>query len=470
MNDSVMDLFKDVFSTSLVSIGEIALGDFRLDSSYFINESNIKIGEQIKFAPLSKMATVFFPGIFKRILVENAKYGIGFLTTSEMMMVEPNADKFLSIELTQNLEIYRVEENSLLVSRSGSVGNTIYVYDDLVKYAITEDALRVIPFDKENLGLLYFYFTSVYGKSLITGQQSGAVIDHIYEENLLNLSIPIFDYDTKKYFYDTFTKVKSNREESNRLLGKARSLVLKYNNLPPLENAELETLDPDRETDLRLVSTEEFTADYRFDAHFYNPIADIVVRNIENSGSHFVNLSNNLKRIFYLNRFKRTFVNSNNGLPYLAGKDIIKIRPNDVSYLSKSETTNLDDYKLERGWILLTCSGTIGRTCFIWKNFEDWVGTHDLIRIVSNDSFDSGYLYAFLSSEYGYHQILKYKHGAVIDHITPEQIENILVPIPGGSNMEEIGDIVRKAYNLRAEAIRMEDEAQKILTKELTGK
>ena len=72
MNDSVMDLFKDVFSTSLVPIDEIALGDFRLDSSYFINESNIKIGEQIKFASLSKMAAVFFPGIFKRVLVKNA--------------------------------------------------------------------------------------------------------------------------------------------------------------------------------------------------------------------------------------------------------------------------------------------------------------------------------------------------------------------------------------------------------------
>jgi len=75
-----------------------------------------------------------------------------------------------------------------------------------------------------------------------------------------------------------------------------------------------------------------------------------------------------------------------------------------------------------------------------------------------------------LSSEYGYHQILRYKHGAVIDHITPEQIEKILIPISEDYQVKEIGDLVRQAYDLRAEAIRLEDEAQEILTQALTGK
>jgi type I restriction enzyme S subunit len=118
----------------------------------------------------------------------------------------------------------------------------------------------------------------------------------------------------------------------------------------------------------------------------------------------------------------------------------------------------------------MTCSGTLARTCFIWRNYEDWVGTHDLIRIVYADNFDPGYLFAFLSSPYGYYQAIRYKHGAVIDHITPDQIAEIVVPVPETLQMKEIGDLVRKAYDLRAEAIQIEDEAQKILTEALTGK
>ncbi len=469
MNNSILDLFNNLLSTSLVTNDKIVFGDFRLDSSYYINESSIKINENIKFTTLSELATVFFPGIFKRILVENSKYGIGFLTTSEMMMIEPIAQKFLSIEFTQNLDIYRVEENTLLVSRSGSVGNTIYVYDDLKKYAITEDALRVKPFNKEYVGLLYFYFTSNYGKSLITGQQSGAVIDHIYEENLLTLPIPIFDTKKNKYFYDTFLKVKHNREEANRITRKARSLVLEYNNLPPLDEAQLETLDPDKETDLRLVSTEEFTDDFRLDAHFYNPMADLAVRNIKDYAGNYKPLYEISDCSFRGGRSSRNYVDKEHGVPFLSGKNIIQIRP-DLKYISKTETNNLDEKLIYRNWILITRSGTLGRTVFIWKNYEEYAASEHLIRVIPFEKeIDAAYLYAFLSSDYGYHQLLRYKHGAVIDEITEEQISKSIIPIPSEEQQKEIGDLVRQAYNLRAEAIRLEDEAQEILTKALTG-
>ena len=63
---------------------------------------------------------------------------------------------------------------------------------------------------------------------------------------------------------------------------------------------------------------------------------------------------------------------------------------------------------------------------------------------------------------------MRYKHGAVIDHLTPEQVEEIFFPILPDKQQKEIGDLVRKAYDLRAEAIRLEDEAQEILTQALT--
>jgi restriction endonuclease S subunit len=77
-------------------------------------------------------------------------------------------------------------------------------------------------------------------------------------------------------------------------------------------------------------------------------------------------------------------------------------------------------------------------------------------------------MYAFVSSQYGYEQILRYRHGSVIDEVTDKQIECILIPRPSRREQTAIGDKVREAYEKRAEAIRLEDEAQAILMKELT--
>ena len=52
--------------------------------------------------------------------------------------------------------------------------------------------------------------------------------------------------------------------------------------------------------------------------------------------------------------------------------------------------------------------------------------------------------------------------------ITDTQVEKVLVPIPSHKDQVAIGDMVREAYEKRAEAIRLEDEAQAILMNELT--
>ncbi len=86
---------------------------------------------------------------------------------------------------------------------------------------------------------------------------------------------------------------------------------------------------------------------------------------------------------------------------------------------------------MKQGWTLITCSGTIGRTCFVWKNYEDYAASQHILRVIPDQSeIDPGYLYAFLSTEYGYEQILRYRHGSVIDEVTDKQIEQVLIPLP----------------------------------------
>lgn len=442
--------------------------DFRFNAEYYEEDNTIKLSNEIEFFPLSDIASVVFPGIFKRYLVDDIKNGIKFLTTSDIMMLEPETDKILSEHLTSNLPIYRVQNHTLLVSRSGTIGNTIYVDDRLKGFAITEDALRVKPFHERNIGFLYFYFISEYGNGTITGKKSGAVIDHIYEEDLLKLQIPRLGDQLNEKFFEIYLRVKSNREKADKIIKEARLLVLQYNNLPPLSDIESEILDKDCEVEIRMTGLDEFTHDYRLDAHFYNPMAKLIVENINKNSPKNDYLFNIADCSFRGSRSTRNYVDKANGVAFLSGKNIIQIRP-DFKYISKSETANLDDMLLSEGQILISRSGTLGRTVLIYKNYEGCAASEHLIRVKPDAKIiDSGYLYAFLSSEYGFHQLLRYKHGAVIDEITEDQISQSVIPILSNKQQKEIGDFVRKSYELRAEAIQLEDEAQKLLTQALT--
>jgi type I restriction enzyme, S subunit len=447
---------------------DVGIGEMRLNAGYYEVRNSIEVRKEVEFFPLEKIATVVFPGIFKRSLVENEKYGIKFLTTSDMMMLEPDTEKFLSFQLTSNLEIYRVSENTLLVSRSGSIGNVVYVDERIKNFAITEDALRVTPFQITDMGLLYFYFTSEYGNDLITGKKSGAVIDHIYEEDLLKLKIPKLDREVCSSLNEAFQRVKEKREEAHKLIIKSRLLVMKCNNLPSIAEVKMDTIDPNKQTEIRKTSLLEFTNDFRLDAHFYNPKANLVVKNIKAFSQRFESLFDLADCSYKGSRSSRNYVDKEHGVPFLSGKNIIQIRP-DLKYISSSETSNLTDMIVEKNQILISRSGTLGRTMFVWNNYENFAASEHLIRVVPNSQLvDEGYLYAFLSSDYGYHQLLRYKHGAVIDEITEDQISQSVIPLPSDNQQKEIGDLVRKAYELRAEAIRLEDEAQKLLIQALT--
>lgn len=462
-SDTFFNLFDNVQVGFMVDSLKTIEGDMRLDSSHFVDDSNIVLNKNIQFSPLGDFIDdVEEPKLFTRIYCDK-KFGVPYISSSEMSEIEPPVNsRFISKTLTSNINQYIIKRGQILVSAAGTVGSIVLATMELDGVAGTSDILRINVDAETNLGFVFTYLTSSFGANELSNLAYGAIIKRIRGFQLANLKTPILDNGSKLKMNELVLTALDHRDYANKLIKQARSLVLIYNNLPELSVEQNRIL-------VRETNSNEFTDDLRLDSHFYNPLAEEVVKNIQNNTNDFRKLKEHIsEKVFYLNRFTRTFVEEGFGFPYLAGKDIIKIRPTDIAYLSYTETSGLDEYKLKSGWILMTCSGTLGRTCFIYKNYENWVGTHDLIRIVSKKDFDSGYLYAFLSSDYGYYQALRFKHGAVIDHLTPEQVEEILIPLPSVKQQIEIGDLVRQAYDLRTEAIRLEDEAQTLLTQALT--
>jgi hypothetical protein len=75
-----------------------------------------------------------------------------------------------------------------------------------------------------------------------------------------------------------------------------------------------------------------------------------------------------------------------------------------------------------------------------------------------------------LSSAFGYEQIVRFRYGSVIDEITDEQLKKVIVPLAEPRKQKEVGDAVRLAFEKRAEALKLEDEAQQIIMREINRK
>ena len=81
--------------------------------------------------------------------------------------------------------------------------------------------------------------------------------------------------------------------------------------------------------------------------------------------------------------------------------------------------------------ILVSCSGTIGRTALVGEYWNGWTASQHVLRIrVDDDCLNPGHLYAFLCTEYAQSQISREIHGSVVDEINEVQMGNVLLPIP----------------------------------------
>lgn len=467
IKEEIFNLFSNVQIGYLVDSNKVVSGDTRLDSSHFIEDVSYTLNSKIKFTTLSEFINdVEEPTLFTRIFCDK-EFGIPYISSSEMSEIEPHVDsRFISKNLTNNIEQYIIKRGQILVSAAGTVGSIVVATEELDGVAGTSDILRINLDETKYLGFIYTYLTSSFGANELSNFAYGAIIKRVRGFQLAQLKTPIINDSLIEKINQFIVKALENRDEANRLIKKARSLVIQYNNLPPLSTIQPETLDADGEVEIRMTGLDEFTQDYRLDAHFYNPMAKFVIDQI--SQTKYETLKDLSNEIIMGKRFKRNYVESEHGTPFLSGKNIIQIRP-EPNYLSDTEISFIDDLLVKQNWTLITCSGTLGRVCFVYKNYEDYAASQHILRVNPNENLiDSAYLNSFLSSDYGYHQLLRYRYGSVIDEIDDKNIESVLIPIPSEKQQKEIGDLVRQGYELRAEAIRLEDEAQELLTQALT--
>lgn len=206
--------------------------------------------------------------------------------------------------------------------------------------------------------------------------------------------------------------------------------------------------------------------DCRLDASFH---ADEVVaarRVVEDSDYAIASLGNLSQDIFHPPRFKRDWRDADHGTPFLGGMEIVYLRPPKEKWLSPKQVERLN-LAVKHGWVLVTCSGTIGRTVFVSRSLDGWAVSQHVIRIAPANGVYGGYLFAYLTTWMGQVLMLRSVYGGSIPEIEPDHLATIPVPLLPDDEQKEIHDQITKAYRLRDKANDLLDQADDLLHMEL---
>lgn len=170
-----------------------------------------------------------------------------------------------------------------------------------------------------------------------------------------------------------------------------------------------------------------------------------------------------VEKAFVGSRFKRIYTDNKTDIPFFLPSDIENVYPSPSKFISEKTDVNFDKLRVQKEMLLVSVSGTIGKTSLVGKKLINQIFSHDLLRVSFRGVYDLGYVYAYLNTKEGLKILQSNNYGAVIDHIEPEHLCNIPIPNAPEEIKREIHEAIVESYDLRDQSNDLIDEAQRLL-------
>ena len=136
---------------------------------------------------------VFWPPMFKRIRVEDPRYGVPFFGTSALMRADPDASYLLS-KRTSGFKDLFVDETTVLIPASGQlngiIGHAVLPHGDVIGGTVTHDAIRLHCPDKATAGYVFACLSSEYGRRQLKVRAFGSSIPHLNGATVAGVAVP----------------------------------------------------------------------------------------------------------------------------------------------------------------------------------------------------------------------------------------------------------------------------------------
>lgn len=453
---------------------------FRIDASFHLSDG-VVVRRKIAASPYKIMKVgdaanqIFYGNRAKRVYVQKRENGIPFLSSSDILQADLENVKLASKKYTPCIEQMRLQEGWILISRSGTIGNTAWATKQHAQKLASEDVIRIDPNNILRAGFVYAYLSSSYGHSLLTQGTFGAVIQHIEPDFVASLPIPQFPAKFQEKVDNLIKESAQLREEANDIQKAAMLILYSKTGLNEVSIDEYNYFGPSVEK--RAVSS------FVINKKLVTP----VTINAFNLSLRNRNLIKRIKRtietkplidcldengLFSTGSFPRIELNSGHGVMLINQKDIfdsiIKGK-----YISKRNVKL--DRLVEQNEIMIAGVGTLAETesfcrCIYANEYlKGKLVSGEFIRMKTNQSVMPGYLYLWLSSDYGFRLIRSTQAGTKLCRPIPKLLEQIPVPIIKRDLMKKINAMVLDSQNKLYQSVMKEIDAISLVEKEIDG-
>lgn len=168
-------------------------------------------------------------------------------------------------------------------------------------------------------------------------------------------------------------------------------------------------------------------------------------------------------------RLKGIILPPNHGVPFLAATQLLDVRPFARKWLSIDRTPDADSRFVIPGQMLVTCSGSVGRTIIATDAHAGYLISHDLLRVSPVSPRDYGWIYAYLRSEQTRAMMTTAQYGHIIKHLECSHLNALPIPLVRDEIAEELNAIAHEILLLRNQAHERLLEAESLYEEAFSG-
>lgn len=341
-------------------------------------------------------------------------------------------DLFITKEYEESLKRSRLEENCLLIVKTGVGTGTSCVTGKNVKEGNISADVGIFKNPKQEIDihLISAFMNSKSGREFILRSSYGSTRNRLTIAELKNLKLPIPSIKIQNYIGNKVRKAEELRERAKKNRREYTSLIDNY-----FSNVSKDKFPKGS----FIINCQNIDSEsQRLDASFYNPI----YKEYENLDIEYKKLGDLVKA--------KTNINPKSDVDYFYYE--IGDMSNNV-ILDKEETIkgknlpsraklNLSKYDI----IVSLVQESIEVISFVDIDRENMLTTNGCAVLAPKDISIAGYLYAIVSSPYFIAQKCRYISGTNIRSLSKEDLLQIPIPIFEYKIIEKINDLVKDEY------------------------
>jgi type I restriction enzyme S subunit len=154
------------------------------------------------------------------------------------------------------------------------------------------------------------------------------------------------------------------------------------------------------------------------------------------------------------------------GIDFLGGRELLRLNQEAEDKISL-KTPNVGKFIVKEGMVLFQCVGQrygiFGTPVLANRRLIGKAVTEAVMRIIPFDQEDAGYIFTYLATTFGQRLVMQYSAGTSIPVLEEIGAKKILIYWPSKERRREIHKTAYYAWEQRAEAQDLEDQARALV-------